>query len=80
MISAGGLYVYSHFIAPPKNKAQGDPITKEFIAPDTSLEETPPKESHASQTRTYAGASKHTSFAENVLASQQTSANLQAAI
>lgn len=41
MISAGGLYIYSHYIAPPKEAVQDEPLLKTFIAPDTALEEEP---------------------------------------
>lgn len=50
MLSAGGMYVYSHFIAPPQKAAKDEPILKELMAPDTILEETPaPKKKFAPQ-------------------------------
>ncbi len=44
MISAGGLYIYSHFIAPPTKAVKDELLLKEFIAPETALEEVPHKQ------------------------------------
>lgn len=74
MLSAGGLYIYSHFIAPPKKAAQDEPLLKEIIAPETSLETIP------EQHKSFAERSHKSNHQSHVAALNAETTNLQVAL
>ncbi len=63
MISAGGLYIYSHFIAPPKQAEKAQPQLKTIPAPETAPEEVPYKHT---TTHTTSMSKKSDSFVANL--------------